>query len=158
AAAGAPSPLKPPAQGSIPVAFLVSDGAVVIDFTGPWEVFQDVELPGRDGEPFRLYTVAETRQPIRTSGGMQLVPEYTFETAPLPRLPGTPAQGGRSEATLAWIRQAAAQADVTMSVCTGAFLLARTGLLSGKPATTHHTAYRTLAMQYPDVRVQRGAR
>jgi len=60
-------PLKPPTQGSVPVAFLVSDGAVVIDFCGPWEVFQDVSVPGRDGEPFRLYTVAETTAPIRAS-------------------------------------------------------------------------------------------
>ena len=34
-------PLKPPAQGSIPVAFVISKGAVVIDFSGPWEVFED---------------------------------------------------------------------------------------------------------------------
>ena len=158
AAAGAgPTPLKPPAQGSIPVAFLVSDGAVVIDFCGPWEVFQDVSVPGRD-EPFHLYTVAETLRPIRTSGGMQVVPEHTFETAPLPKVLVIPAQGGQSEATLQWIRKVAAQADVTMSVCTGAFLLAQTGLLSGKAATTHHTGYRGLARQYPDIRVQRGAR
>ncbi len=41
------NPLKPPAQGTIPVAFLISEGAQVIDFTGPWEVFQDVMVPGR---------------------------------------------------------------------------------------------------------------
>src|SRR5438477_8328422 len=50
--------LTPPAAGSIPVAFLISDGAVMIDFTGPWEVFQDVDVPGRHDTPFRLYTVA----------------------------------------------------------------------------------------------------
>src|SRR5438105_3954299 len=53
------NPLKPPVQGSIPIAFLISDGAVIIDFCGPWEVFRDVNIPGRD-HPFRLYTVAET--------------------------------------------------------------------------------------------------
>src|SRR3954471_17438124 len=65
-------PLKPPAEGSIDVAFVISEGAVVIDFTGPWEVFQDVSVPGRDAEPFRLYTVSETTAPIRTSAGMKI--------------------------------------------------------------------------------------
>jgi putative intracellular protease/amidase len=151
-------PLKPPAQGSIPVAFLVSEGAVMIDFAGPWEVFQDVSVPGREGDAFRLYTVAETTKPIRTSGGMTIVPDYTFATAPAPKVIVIPAQSGRNEATLEWIRRSARSADVIMSVCTGAFILARTGLLSGKAATTHHTGYRSLAVQFPDVHVKQGAR
>ncbi len=153
-----PVPLKPPIKGSIPVAFLVSEGAVVIDFGGPWEVFQDVSVPEREGDAFRLYTVAETTKPIRASGGLTIVPEYTFETAPAPKVIVIPAQRGRSEATLEWIRRSARAADVTMSVCTGALLLARTGLLSGKVATTHHDGYRGLAIEFPDVHVKRGAR
>jgi len=69
-----------------------------------------------------------------------------------------PAQHGGSEATLEWIRRSARAADITMSVCTGAFLLARTGLLAGKSATTHHDSYRGFAMQHPDIRLERGAR
>ncbi|HLW35320.1 MAG TPA: hypothetical protein VKS98_06645, partial [Chthoniobacterales bacterium] len=69
--------LKPPDKDPIPVAFLISDRAVVIDFCGPWEVFQDTNVPSRQDAPFRLYTVAETTKPIRTSGGMQIVPDYT---------------------------------------------------------------------------------
>ena len=152
------NPLKPPAQGSIPVGFLVSDGAVVIDFCGPCEVFEDVSVPGRPGDAFRLYTIAETARPIRASGGLRITPDYTFATAPAPKVIVIPAQSGRSEATLEWIRRSARTADVTMSVCTGAFLLARTGLLSGKAATTHHTGYRGLALEFPDVQVRRGAR
>src|SRR5437899_5240966 len=53
------NPLAPPAHGSIPVAFLVSEGAVIIDFCGPWEVFENVNVPSRAGNPFQLYTVAE---------------------------------------------------------------------------------------------------
>jgi putative intracellular protease/amidase/YHS domain-containing protein len=153
-----PAPLTPPAEGSIPVAFLVSEGAVVIDFCGPWEVFQDVSVPGREGEAFRLYTVAETTTPIRTSGGMKIVPDYTFETAPPPKVIVIPAQRGHSDATLDWIRKSTRRTDVTMSVCTGAFLLARTGVLSGKAATTHHSGYRSLAADFPDIQVKRGAR
>jgi putative intracellular protease/amidase/YHS domain-containing protein len=153
-----PSPLKPPAQGSIPVAFLISDGAVIIDFCGPWEVFQDVSVPGRAENAFTLYTVAETTKPIQASAGMKIVPDYTFANAPAPRVVVIPAQGGRSAATLDWIRKSAKSADVVMSVCTGAFLLAKTGLLAGKAATTHHSSFRTFASQFPDIRLDRGAR
>ena len=153
-----PSPLTPPAQGSIPVGFLVSEGAVVIDFCGPWEVFQDALVPGRQEAPFRLYTVAETTRPIRASAGLTIVPDYTLESAPAPKVIVIPAQHGQSEAMLQWIRRASKGADLTMSVCTGAMLLAKTGLLSGKSATTHHDFFRIFAMEFPDVRLRRGAR
>jgi transcriptional regulator GlxA family with amidase domain/YHS domain-containing protein len=154
----APNALKPPAQGSIPVAFLLSDGAVVIDFSGPWEVFENVTVPGKTDDAFHLYTVAETMQPVRASGGMKIVPDFTLAAAPAPKIIVIPAQHEPSEAVLAWIRKASRTTDVTMSVCTGAFVLAKTGLLSGKAATTHHGAYAELAMSYPDIRVKRGAR
>ena len=128
--------LTPPEKGRIPVAFAVSAGVTVIDFAGPWEVFQDVMVPGREDVPFRLYTVAETKKPIRTSGGMQVVPEYTIQNAPPPKVIVIPAQSPPSPAVLEWIRNVSKNADVTMSVCTGAFVLAKTGLLNGKSATT----------------------
>jgi putative intracellular protease/amidase/YHS domain-containing protein len=152
------NPLKPPAQGSIPVAFLISEGAVIIDFTGPWEVFQDVMVPERSDHPFRLYTVSESTSPVRASGGMKIVPDYTFENAPVPKVIVIPAQSDPSEATLDWIRKSTRAADVTMSVCTGAFLLAKTGLLSGKGATTYHGAFVRFANEFPDIQLKRGAR
>jgi putative intracellular protease/amidase/YHS domain-containing protein len=152
------NPLKPPVDGSIPVAFLISEGAQVIDFTGPWEVFQDVMVPGRSDHPFRLYTVSESTSPIHTSGGMTIVPDYTFENAPAPKVIVIPAQSEPSEATLEWIRKSTKTTDVTMSVCTGAFVLAKTGLLSGKAATTFHGAFARFANQFPDIHLKRGAR
>ena len=153
-----PNPLTPPANASIPVAFLISEGAVVIDFCGPWEVFERASIPGRKFDAFSLYTVAETATPILASGGLKITPTYTIADAPPPRVIVIPAQSPASEATKAWIRNATRKTDVTVSVCTGAFVLASTGLLNGKPATTHHGAYVDLAMQYPDIHVERGAR
>lgn len=154
------SPLKPPPSGAIPVAVVLSKGAVVIDFAGPWEVFENATIPGRGmmDNAFELYTVAETLEPITVSGGMKIVPNYSFQDAPQPKVIIIPAQNGDTEAMRQWIRKAAQNTDVTMSVCTGAFVLAATGLLNGKAATTHHAAYAELEMQYPDVHVKRGAR
>ena len=150
--------LKPPEKDQIPVAFLISDGAVVIDFCGPWEVFQDVVIPSRQDMPFRLYTVAETKKPIRTSGGMQIIPDYTIANAPAPKVIVIPAQTPPSPAVLDWIRKSSKTTDVTMSVCTGAFVLAKTGLLDGKSATTYHGAFGRFAMTFPNIQLKRGAR
>lgn len=151
-------PLNPPARGSIPVAFVISEDAVVIDFCGPWEVFQNVHIANRADAPFTLYTVADTTRPIRATGGLKIIPDYDFRSAPPPKVIVIPAQSGRSEAMMDWIRRSSKSADLTMAVCTGAFVLAKTGLLSGKSATTHHSSYVTLAMDFPDITVKRGAR
>jgi transcriptional regulator GlxA family with amidase domain len=155
--------LTPPAKGSIPVAFAISEGVTVIDFCGPWEVFQDVNIPARgkeseaDQSAFELYTVSEKTEPLKGSAGLKFVPDYTFENAPQPKVIVVPAQMG-SNALHEWLRKVSPATDVTMSVCTGAFQLAKAGLLSGKPATTHHDFTDRLAKQYPDIDVKRGLR
>ena len=154
--------LVPPESGPIHVAFVLSPGATMIDFAGPWEVFQDVTVPGRgkgseDAQPFRLYTVAESREPVVASGGMRIVPDYAFEDAPAPRVVVVPAQQG-SPGLHDWLRKSAATADLTMSVCTGSFHLAAAGLLDGRRATTHHEFQDRFARAYPQVRVERGPR
>ena len=152
------NPLHPPADGHIPVAFLLSEDAVVIDFAGPWEVFENVHVNGPIAHPFQLYTVAESAAPLHVSGGMTIVPNYSITSAPPPKVIVIPAQSEPSDAVVAWILNATKTTDVTMSVCTGAFALAKTGLLSGREVATHHSAYAELAMAYPEVSVKRGAR
>ena len=62
------------------------------------------------------------------------------------------------DAMLGWVRSVTKATDVTLSVCTGAFLLAATGLLSGSSATTFHEAYERFEARYPDIHLKRGAR
>lgn len=151
--------LAVPAHGKIPVAFVVSDGAVMIDFAGPWEVFEDVMISSRgprmeDQHIFQLYTVSNSRNPVHASGGMTIVPDYTFDDVPTPQIIVIPAQKGDSAQMIAWIKRMVGRVPVVMSVCTGAFVLARTGVLSGRVATTHHDALDALARKYPDIRVR----
>jgi len=151
--------LTPPAEGQIPVAFTISRGATMIDFAGPWEVFQDVMIGTGNNmrSAFRLFTVSEKTEPIESSGGMKIVPDYTFDTAPTPKVVVIPAQAG-SKALHEWLRKIVDSTDVTMSVCTGAFQLGRAGLLSGKEATTHHDFFDQFAKAFPDVKLKRGLR
>jgi transcriptional regulator GlxA family with amidase domain len=115
-------------------------------------------LPGGDmTSPFHQCSVAETNAPLVTESGLTVVPDYTFETAPQPKVIVIAAQHA-SEAMLQWIRKSSVGADLSMSVCVGAFVLARTGLLDGKPATTHHDAYKDFTNEFPKVHLVRGVR
>src|SRR5215469_15747897 len=155
--------LVPPATGKINVAFILTEGSVMIDFAGPWEAFQDVMVPARgpkmeDQHVFQLYTVSDNKNPIHASSGMQIIPDYTFEDAPQPMIVVIPAQMGDSPKMLEWIRKTSARGNVVMSVCNGAFNLAETGLLDGHPATSYHTSYQTFQHRFPKVQVERGRR
>jgi len=157
--AAAPNSLKPPKSGIITVAYPLSVGVIDIDFTGPWGIFGSVMLPGDEMVmPFHQYSVAETKAPLVTASGLTVAPDYTFETAPQPNIIVIAAQQDAPEAMLKWIRKSSIGSDVTMSVCVGAFVLARTGLLDGKSATTHHDAYKRFANDFPKVHVIRGVR
>ena len=154
--------LTPPANRSIRVAFVMTDGATMIDFAGPWEVFQDVMLPqpgnpGNQTEPFELYTVGATKEPIRTSGGMAVTPEYTFADAPVPDVIVVGAQRGAPD-LVPWLRKMREKSRIVMSVCTGAFKLADAGLLDGKQATTHHDFFDAFAQRFPKVTLVRDKR
>jgi transcriptional regulator GlxA family with amidase domain len=86
-----------------------------------------------------------------------ITPTYSYETAPDPNVVVVPAHDS-TERTVQWLRDAGRRADLVMSVCTGAFVLAATGLLDGKTATAHHQFYDALASDFPKVRVVRGRR
>lgn len=140
------------------VAFVVTPSATVIDFAGPWEVFQDTPLPGRDNDSaFVLYLVGPSASPVEVTAGMQLMPRFTFANAPRPDVVVVGAQRGAPE-LIPWLQQQAKTADVMMSVCTGAFKFAQAGLFDGKRATTHHDFYDRFEKQFPKVTLVRGPR
>lgn len=144
-------------KGQRLVAFVVSDMATVIDFAGPWEVFQDTPLPGADDSAFVLYMVGETTAAIEATAGMLIAPRYTFADAPRPDIVVVGAQKG-TPGLVPWLQAQAATAEVIMSVCTGAFKVAAAGLFDGKSATTHHGFYDRFAAKYPKVHLVRGPR
>lgn len=155
------APIRVPEAGIVRAAFLMDEAATMIDFAGPWEAFQD---SGSPNQGFDLYTVAPTPSLVTASGGMQILPKFTLETAPQPHVVVIPAQrGGRADyhtnaAKVAWLQAVAPNADVVLSVCTGAFLLARTGMLDGLLSTTHFQFYDDFERAHPNVTLVRGRR
>jgi transcriptional regulator GlxA family with amidase domain len=158
---GAPV-LHPPAKGQIRVAFVLTEGATMIDFAGPWEVFGDVHVPERGATmeeqmPFELFTVGAAKKPTQISGGMTMIPDHTFADAPMPDVVVVGAQRGAPDLE-AWLRRVHSQNRVVMSVCTGAFHVARAGLFDGRSATTHHGFYDKFAQSFPKVELVRSRR
>ncbi|HXX17406.1 MAG TPA: DJ-1/PfpI family protein [Candidatus Eremiobacteraceae bacterium] len=160
--------LKPPAAGKINVAILISEGADVLDIAGTWEVFGGAMLTSKgkpwhqaDGDdmvmPFNVYTVSDSLKPV-DANRLMIVPNYSFDNAPKPQVIVIPAQRGRSAAQKAWLLANSATADQTMSVCTGAEVLAEYGMLDGQTATTHHMFLQSMQKQYPAVHFVSGTR
>lgn len=146
-----------PPGGKIRVAFAISPGANVMDLAGPWETFQDVMLPNGD-MPFELVTIAERTEMVEMTGGLRIEPTYSFAGIHSANVIVVGAQSDDSAQFLEMLRGVQGKIDLTMSVCTGAFKLAKSGILDGKSATTHHEFYDAFAKQFPNVHLVRGER
>jgi transcriptional regulator GlxA family with amidase domain len=122
------------------IAIVLFDVVEELDFAGPWEIF--TFAGNLDRESCEVFTVSEHGGEVRCAKGLRVLANYSFETAPRADVILVPGgMGTRTEVDnpriVEYIRRAAETAELTTSVCTGAFLLERAGLLSGKRATTH---------------------
>lgn len=122
------------------IGILLFDGAEEMDFVGPWQVFTAAvgDLPEE-----QVMTIAQTAGPIQCEMGMRVIPDATYAEAPeidVIVVPG--GSGARREidnpATVEWLTQTCASCTWVTSVCTGAFLLAGSGISRGRRVTTHH--------------------
>ena len=152
------------------VGILNFDDVEVLDFAGPFEVFSRTRtVAGADSRrsddsaPFETFTVARTCDPVTAIGGLKVLPHFAWADAPPVDILVVPGGFGtrallQDEATLSWIRETALRARQVTSVCTGALLLAKLGLLTGKRATTHWAGLDLLASIDPTIQIQRGRR
>lgn len=158
ARAGEPPPSKHPSRN---VAILLFDGVQIIDYTGPYEVFGHVYAFDQP-VPFNTYTVAEHTAAITTAMGMSVNPKFSIDDAPRPDVIIVP--GGDVSAplnnpkVLEWLTNASRHAEIVMSVCNGAFILAKAGLLNGLEATTTASLTEGLRAAAPQTRVIPGVR
>lgn len=124
------------------VAILIFDEVEVLDFTGPFEVFA-VTDELLNHEVFHTFTFALTPATVRARNGLKIVPDFALERCPAPNVIVIPGGAGtrpllQMPVLHEWLRLKARKAEVVMSVCTGALVLGRVGLLDGLRATTHH--------------------
>ena len=140
------------------VGVFVFPGAEELDFVGPWEVLRAWErLRPDDGQ--HVVMLAREEGTITCAMGMRVTPEHTWATAPpldvlvYPGGQGTVAQLG-DETIRGWVRGVAAAGTLMTSVCTGALVFADSGLLDGRPATTHWASLDHLASLGRDIEVR----
>lgn len=149
------------------VGIYVFDDVEVLDFAGPYEVFTTAVRMHRrsqpDGAPrFEVFTVGRSTDRLRARAGLPVLPDHDFGSHPpidLLIVPGgvVSAELTRAE-VIAWIGRTAAASVLTASVCTGAFLLAKAGLLDGRNATTHWEDIAELRAMFPRVTVRERVR
>jgi transcriptional regulator GlxA family with amidase domain len=144
------------------VAILIFPEVEVLDFAGPFEVFSTaVRVAKRDTQlkdaPFSVFTVAQTSEPVRARGGLMVIPDrmlsdaFTSDVLIVPG--GVVTEPLESPMTIEWLRRSASQAQLVASVCTGAFLLGKIGLLDGLSVTTHWEDIPDLRSAYPKITV-----
>jgi transcriptional regulator GlxA family with amidase domain len=155
------------AQKTLHVAILAFDEVEALDLAGPYEVFTTasrmaLRVDPNAPPPFEVSCVARNRETVRARAGMAIVPTHGFADAPpvdVQIVPGGVVDQARQcPDTLAWIARVHPTAELTASVCTGAFLLAASGVLQSGPVTTHWEDLADLASQFPALDVRSGVR
>ncbi len=134
----------------------------LLDFAGPYEVFSVAsELNGY--KLFKVFTITGDGNEIKSVNGLRVVPDYSFDDHPLvdvliiPGGVGTKAEMGKDE-VLCWVKKNYTSSRTTMSVCSGARILGKLGLLDNKESATHHEVAEHLAQIAPKTRIKTGAR
>jgi transcriptional regulator GlxA family with amidase domain len=145
------------------LAVLIFDNAEVLDFAGPYEAFSVAEDVQTGQKLFNVYMVAERARPVVARNGFTVMPDYTLYDCPKPDIVLLPGGDGRKIAMhnpliLDWVRQHHAHTELTLSVCTGAFFLAKAGLLDGLHATTYHECFEELQAVVPSATLHRDRR
>ncbi len=149
------------------VGIYIFDEIEVLDLGGPFKVCSTASRmkarlqPGA-AKPFEVFTIAETIRPVRARGGLMVQPAFDITNHPMIDVLIVPGGVVTAElerpAVVEWIARTAGKVSLTASVCTGAFLLAKAGLLRGKTITTHWEDIADFRTMFPDIPVRADAR
>lgn len=141
-------------QRPMTIAFYLQDGVEVLDFAGPMEVFSYAG--------FKVFTVSRKKEPITAQGILKVMPDYSIDDAPpsdiLAFFGGNAGPASQDPAVMAWIKGREAGTKYFFSVCTGAFIIGRAGLLDSLSATTFHSSIESLRQTLPQTHVLAGVR
>ena len=143
----------------IRIGILLFNEVEVLDFAGPYEVFSIATCLESNEKVFQVSTVGETGDMIFARNGLKVQPQFSFSNAPefdvliVPGGYGAEEIEVHNDKMINWIQEREKQVEILASVCTGAFLLAESGLLNGKKATTHWMDIDRLKKEYPNIQV-----
>ena len=139
------------------IGILLFENACPMDFVGPYEAFSVLNY-GADPALYEIFTIGEKKGDVNTFD-LTVKANYDFTDCPqadIVIIPGggTPAILGNTT-IIHWIQEQSQKAEIVFSVCNGALLLAKAGLLKELPATTHHMFYDALLEIDPTIRLKK---
>lgn len=144
------------------VAILIFDEVEVLDFAGPFEVFS-VTSELSDYTLLEVKVVGKNTSPVIAKNGLKVIPDISYsqvEQMDVLVIPG--GDGSKSvlqdQDLMNWLGEVIPKTQVTFSVCSGARILAKLGLLDGKPFTTHHEVFEDVLALTQDATPQRNMR
>ncbi|WP_208559492.1 DJ-1/PfpI family protein [Marinilactibacillus kalidii] len=146
------------------VGILLFNEVEVLDFAGPFEVFSVTQQASNDERPFKVITISQDGELIKARNGLQVKPDFSFEQHPELDILIVPGGYGAREIEVhnktlhQWIQKQDQTTMHTMSVCTGAFLLAKARLLEGLSVTTHFSSLDKLETAFPSLTVKRNTK
>ncbi len=133
----------------ISIGFYLQNGVEILDFAGPMEVFSYAG--------FDVFTISKTKEPIISQGILKIIPEFSIEDAPssdiLAFFGGNASVASKDSSVIDWINARKSATEYHFSVCTGAFIIAKAGLLDNMTATTFHSSIEDLKKSYTKTKV-----
>ncbi|WP_200837100.1 DJ-1/PfpI family protein [Dyadobacter sp. 3J3] len=143
-----------PKDEKISICFYLYEGVEVLDFAGPMEVFSYAG--------FKVITVAKTKTPLLSQGILKITPDYSIEDAPQTDIfavfGGSDEVAADDPEVISWIKSRDKSTKTYFSVCTGAFILGKAGLLDRLTVTTFHKSIANLQKQVPTANVLNNVR
>lgn len=152
----------PPARPTreLQVGFLIIDGVYNTELTAPLDLFHHTVF--HTDPAMRVFTVGRSFEPVTTFEGLRLLPDHTLEDhPPIDVLVVASAEHNmdtdlEDETLISWVRRVGEEARYVISLCDGAFVLAKAGLLDGRRATTFPSDQDRFAAMFPQVELRRG--
>lgn len=136
--------------------------AEVLDFSGPFEVFSTASRIAGSQQLFRVFLIAQSKHPVSARGGFRVCPQHTIRNHPeldlLIIAGGVHTDEMQKPAVISWIAQQAKTSCLIASVCTGAFLLAKAGVIEQQKVTTHWQDIDDLQQQFAKLQVEKNVR
>jgi len=155
--------IEPVAEGqSFNTAFLAIDGVYNSELMAPFDIFQHTIFHTKGG--IRVFTVNETLDTVTTFEGLKLIPDYAFDSPDLPEIDILVVPSAEhnmdsdleNEILISWVSEVGKQADYVVSLCDGAFVIAKSGLVEGKESTTFPSDIERYKVTFPSLVVHEG--
>jgi len=155
--------IEPVAEGqSFNAAFLMIEGVYNSELIAPYDIFQHTIFHTEGG--IKVFTVAETMDTITTFEGLRILPDYSFESEDMPEIDILIVPSAEhnmdtdleNETLINWVAKTGTEADYVMSLCDGAFVLAKAGLVDGRESTTFPSDIDRYKETFPELTVHKG--